>query len=70
MRRRVASSRDTLQVHLLPPVDYMELNYRPPLDVPAGSGGPVLLIATFALLVLFLPLWYLWRVPVPSSAWD
>lgn len=53
MRRRVAYSRDTLQAHLLPTTEHMELNYRPALPPSAPfyraaliSGG--LIVAAFA----------------------
>ncbi|MEX2186049.1 MAG: hypothetical protein WD875_04610 [Pirellulales bacterium] len=44
MRRRVAHSRDTLQAALLPPTEYMELNYRPALpSAPATVLASVVL---------------------------
>lgn len=45
MRRRLAFTRDTLQAHLLPPTEYMELNYRPALPRPGALWTTTLLQA-------------------------
>ena len=57
MRRRVASSRDTLQAHNLPPTEYMELNYRPALLPHEATAIGWLLLATCMVFALAALLW-------------
>lgn len=52
MRRRVASSRDTLQAHLLPPTEYMELNFRPALGPGTSTTVTVIFFAAILLALV------------------
>lgn len=61
MRRRVAYSRDTLQVDRLPPTEHMELNYRPQLvpskQILPAVGIELLAISALVFLALFVMSW-------------
>lgn len=59
MRRRVATTRETLQAELLPPTEYMELNYRPELSPAFSTAWGAFVIGGSSLAAVAVLFWLL-----------